>query len=114
MSQVSLASPPPNPHILTELSRVYGRGLHGPLITFTGACSLDNSSSSSPYSSPCSSESSDSEVESEEDSECEEYLECLDREDGSAKCLDPDTDSRSGWSGWNDTEPIASEGGAKN
>ena len=105
----SLPSPSPNPHILTELSRVCGGGLHGPLMTFTDVCSR-YSSSSSPYSSPCLSESSDSEVE---DSECEEYVEGLDCEDGSAKCLEPDTESRRGWSGWNDTEPIAS-GDAKN
>jgi len=54
--------------------------------------------------------SSDSESESEEKSEFEDELDNLDLEEGSVKCLDPDTDRRRGCSGWNDTEPIASAG----
>jgi hypothetical protein len=54
--------------------------------------------------------SSDSESESEKKSKFEDELDDLDLEEGSVKCLDPDTDRRSGCSGWNDTEPIASAG----
>ncbi len=56
--------------------------------------SLDNSSS--PKRSSGSSDSSDSELESEDRSESEEGIDGLDLEEGSAKCLEPDTDSRSG------------------
>jgi len=73
--------------------------------------SIDSSREDSPSTEESSdaSASSDSESEPEEKSEFEDGFNDLDLE-GNVKCLDPDTDRRSGCSGWNDTEPIASAG----
>jgi hypothetical protein len=63
-------------------------------VVLTDVCSCNISSSIG--LSPESSESSDSDVESEVESDGDEAVNGPDREDGSAKCLEPETESRSG------------------
>ena len=91
----------PKPHILTELSRVCGRGTCG-LLIFSSVRFFDSSSAQSPISSECC------ESRCSESEEVSDESENEDREDGSAKCLEPETDNRMGWRGWKETEPIAS------